>query len=360
MGERSACDAFPAEVPREREEDGGRAACRAAFPARAVQGKARDAAMAGGRPPAASDAGGLGLRRPHGNHRPRRCALPHDRAARAPRAVPRHEPVGAFPVPRASGALQRASREMGGDVLTVFLSGGVPGVTPYASGAHIWGRALELYEQNPVTLELQDRTVDEMSGNVAAALDARKTSECHMVGHDLGGLIALDLAAQFPQRIRAVSAIAAVPAAPTGDGVPNLAFAFPPQPLFSRESQRWALERISYSHYHIDGALLDACVAAAKKMQPVDYDGAFVPSLMAAKSRFYATCRDGGYPVPAQVVWGMTDPLASLEHGMWLFRMIAAKQKAAQFHAVNRAGSLPFREEPEAFHQVVASFLEAL
>lgn len=245
-------------------------------------------------------------------------------------------------------------------MLTVFLSGGIPGVTPYASGAHIWGRALELFEQKPVTLELQGKTVDEMSGNVIAALDARKTSECQIVGHDLGGLIALNLAAQFPHRIRAVSAVAAVPAAPTGDGVPNLAFAFPPQPLFSRESQRWALERVSYSHHHIDGALLDACVAAARKMQPVDYDKAFVPSLMAAKARFYATCREAGYPVPAQVVWGTADPLASFEHGMWLFKMIAWKQKAAQFHAVNRAGSLPFREEPEAFHQIVSAFLEAL
>ena len=116
---------------------------------------------------------------------------------------------------------------------------------------------------------------------------------------------------------------------------------------------------MSYSHHHIDDALLDACAAAAKKLQPVDAEKEFVPSLMAAKGRFYATCREAGYPVPAQVVWGMSDPLASFEHGMWLFKMIAWKQKAAQFHAVNRAGSLLFREEPEQFHQIVAAFLEA-
>jgi pimeloyl-ACP methyl ester carboxylesterase len=240
-------------------------------------------------------------------------------------------------------------------MLTVFLSGSAPG-TPYASGPHVWGRCLSLFEQKPLLIHLQGATVDAMYRDLVATLDAKEMRECRIVGHDLGGLVALNVAAEFPQRIRAVSAIAAVPAAPTGDGVPNLTFACPPQPAYSRESQRWALERVSYSHHHIDQALLDDCVAAAPPKGAED----FAPSLMAAKARFYATCREPGYPVPAQVVWGMADPLASFEHGMWLFRMLAWKQTAAQFHAINRAGSLLFREEPEQFYQVVSAFLEAV
>jgi pimeloyl-ACP methyl ester carboxylesterase len=86
----------------------------------------------------------------------------------------------------------------------------------------------------------------------------------------------------------------------------------------------------------------------------------FVPSLMKAKSRFYEVCRTDGVPVPCQVVWGSDDPLGSVDQGLWLFRGIAKRQRAAQFHVINRAGALPFREEPESFHQVVSAFADGV
>jgi len=229
--------------------------------------------------------------------------------------------------------------------MLIFIHGGIPGVTPYASGPHIWGRR--------AAVELKGATVDAMVANLARELPEK----AHLVGHDLGGLVALTLAAEMPERVRTVSAVASVAAAPSGDSVPNLTLAHPPQPLFSRESQRWALERVSYSHHHIDDALLDGCEAAARKQKPVGED--FVPSLMAAKSKLYEVSRSRGFPVPVQVLWGTHDPLGTFEQGLWLFRLLAAKQKAAQFHAINRAGSLLFREEPEQFEQIVSAFVES-
>ncbi|OGA55615.1 MAG: hypothetical protein A3G81_20250 [Betaproteobacteria bacterium RIFCSPLOWO2_12_FULL_65_14] len=239
----------------------------------------------------------------------------------------------------------------------VFLHGGVPGVTPYCSGPHIWGRSLELFaaERKVVALELRGPTVDAQMQEARAALGE---DPVHLVGHDLGGLIALAVAAEAPQRVRSVSAVASVAAAPTGDGVVNLTLAHPPPPLWSRRSQAWALERVSYSHQHIDDALLDACERAARKNPPVRSEE-LPPSLMAAKARFYELCRERGYPVPAQIIWGTHDPLGSFDQGLWLFRLVAQKQRIAQFHAINRTGALPFREEPEAFHQIVSAFVEA-
>ena len=240
----------------------------------------------------------------------------------------------------------------------LFLHGGVPGVTPYCSGPHIWGRCLELFapERKVVALELRGATVEAQMQEARSALGEHGA---HLVGHDLGGLVALALAAEAPQRVRSVTAVASVAAAPTGDGVVNVTLAHPPAPLWSRRSQAWALERVSYSHQHIDEALLDACERAARKNPPAASEE-FQPSLMAAKARFYETCRERGYPVPAQVLWGNYDPLGSFDQGLWLFRLIAQKQRVAQFHAINRAGALPFREEPEAFHQIVSAFLEGL
>ena len=233
--------------------------------------------------------------------------------------------------------------------MRVFIHGGVPGVTPYASGPHIWGN------QEGEKVTVTGGTVDAMTESVRKAIKGK----CHLVGHDLGGLIAFNLAIESPQLVSAVTAVASVAAAPTGDGVPDITLAHPPRPLWSRESQRWALERVSYSHRHIDDALLEGCVKAAARQAAVDANE-FVPSLMKAKSRFYEVCRSDGIKVPCQVIWGSHDPLGTLDHGLWLFRGLAQKQRAAQFHVINRAGALPFREEPEAFHHVVSAFQEGL
>lgn len=244
--------------------------------------------------------------------------------------------------------------------MMVFIHGGVPGVTPYVSGPHIWGSVLERFGK-AVAIEVSGQTVDAMTQSVRKAIDGK--GKCHLVGHDLGGLLALNVAIDSPQLVSAVTTVASVAAAPTGDGLPDYTLAHPPQPRWSRESQRWALERVSYSHHHIDRALLDACVAAAAKQQPITpelHAEQFVPSLMKAKSRFYEVCRTEGIKVPCQVIWGSHDPLASFDHGLWLFRGLAQKQRVSQFHVINRAGALAFREEPAAFHQILSAFSDAL
>jgi 2-hydroxy-6-oxonona-2,4-dienedioate hydrolase len=233
--------------------------------------------------------------------------------------------------------------------MRILIHGGVPGVTPYASGPHIWGNL----EGEKVTVT--GGTVDAMTESVRRVIKGK----CHLVGHDLGGLIAFNLAIESPQLVSAVTAVASVAAAPTGDGVPDITLAHPPRPLWSRESQRWALERVSYSHRHIDDALLEGCVKAAARQAAADANE-FVPSLMKAKSRFYEVCRSEGIRAPCQVIWGSHDPLGTFDHGLWLFRGIAQRQRAAQFHVINRAGALPFREEPEAFHHLVSAFAEGI
>jgi pimeloyl-ACP methyl ester carboxylesterase len=263
----------------------------------------------------------------------------------------------------------------------VLLHGGIPGRTPYASGAHIWGACLDLFarERNALALDLPGAggtgipvtglTVDSMIAHVRTCIEALGIDHCHLIGHDLGGLIALALASEIPERVVAVSTVACVAAAPSGDMVENLTFAYPPTPLWSRHSQAWALERISYTHHAIDSALLDACVSAAEgaphrsaqaMMSTAVGAEAFNLRLVQAKARFYETCRGAGVTVPVQVIWGGNDPLGTIDQALWLYRLIAARQAATQFHLINRTGALPFREDPAAFHQIVAAFFEGI
>ncbi len=265
-----------------------------------------------------------------------------------------------------------------------FIHGGVPGLTPYCSGAHIWGSALEQLakHRHVVALDLPGAggstigesafTFETLTAGMRMLLDARdaageRLQRVHLIGHDLGGLVALDLATTAPDRIVAVTALACAAAAPSGDLVENLTFAHPPRPLFSRTSQAWALERVAHSHHWIDHTLVEACVAAAANQPHRDacermshHADQFRASVAQAKARLYERCRGAGIAVPVQIIAGSHDPLTTLDQSLWLFKLIAAQQPVTQMHVINRAGALPFRDAPEAFADLVMAFADGI
>jgi pimeloyl-ACP methyl ester carboxylesterase len=263
----------------------------------------------------------------------------------------------------------------------VFIHGGVTGSSPYCSGAHIWGPVLDRFatDRGVLAVDLPGYggtssgssmpTVETFIDWLEALVAACDVQRCFLVGHDLGGLLALTLAERNAQRIAGVAVACSAVAAPTGDSVENLALAYPPAPRWSRHSQRWAFEQLSYAPDHITDVLLDACVdaaqqephrAAAAAVQEGSLEDELVPSVAKAKARFYELCRTRGVPVPVQVIWSSHDRLSSLDQGLWLFRLVAARQAAAHFHVINRVGSFPFREDPRSFHQLIDGFCEAV
>ncbi|RMX04936.1 pyrimidine utilization protein D [Corticibacter populi] len=92
---------------------------------------------------------------------------------------------------------------------TVLLASGLGGV------AGFWGTQIEplrqagfeviTYDQRGTgrsRAELpQDYRIEDMAADVLAVLDAAQVSQCHLVGHALGGLVGLQLALQAPDRI---------------------------------------------------------------------------------------------------------------------------------------------------------------
>ncbi len=264
----------------------------------------------------------------------------------------------------------------------VFLHGGVPGVTPYCGGAHVWGGVLDQFARdcNVVAFDLPGcggtvvRAEDALTPNgmalcIAATMSRLGLRQCHIVGHDLGGLIALELAMQDPSLIATLSVVASAWASPSGDGVENVTLAAPLVPLWGRQSQLWALDRLSYAHHHIDDHLMSACMVAAQSeghrqardiMDRGFYADAFIPGVMKTKSRLYSLCREAALGVPVQVIWAAQDPMTTSDQGFWLFRIVAQHQMAAQYHLINRSGSFVFREQRERFHEVVAAFQQGL
>lgn len=258
----------------------------------------------------------------------------------------------------------------------LFLHGGIPGSTPYCAGAHVWDGCLDAFrrERDLIVPDLPGSggsplpddapTLDGIGRAVVVAIEALGTGPCDVVGHDLGGLLGLWLGMERPDLVRSLSVVASPMSPPTGDSLDDLTLLAAPRPPWTRPSQRWVLERLSYAHQHVDARLLDACAAAAdgsahRRAAEIMADGGsprFAASVQAAKGRLWALCRGGGIPVPTGIVWSSDDPLTRRDAGFALFRIVAARQPAAQFHLINRAGHFPFREQPEAFHQVVAAF----
>jgi pimeloyl-ACP methyl ester carboxylesterase len=263
----------------------------------------------------------------------------------------------------------------------LFVHGATPGVTPYCGGAHLWGGVLDRFaeERQVVVPDLPGSggtglpsgafAFDALVAHVDALIGALELRDVHLVGHDLGGLIGLVLAMDKPERLASVSVVASAMSAPQGDSLDDLVFQSPPPPRWSRGSQAWALERVSYSHFPLDAALLDACTAAAEgpahraaveAMAGDGYGRRFVPSMTRAKMRLWEKARTDGIAVPVQLVWGSHDPTTSEERGAVLFATLAARQTAVHYHLINRAGNLPFRDQPEMFHHVVAAFQDGV
>ena len=118
----------------------------------------------------------------------------------------------------------------------LFLHGGIPGVTPYCSGAHIWGDALTPFTSNLDVIApdlpgsggtvagAEPLTVDAMGRHVIALLAAASIETADVIGHDLGGLVGIWLALNHPARVRSLSIVASPMSAPTGDSLGRSSF----------------------------------------------------------------------------------------------------------------------------------------
>lgn len=287
-------------------------------------------------------------------------------------------------------AIARTEVEAGGRRLSLlrggagepvlFLHGGVPGLSLYCSGAHLWADYIPLAARGRQVIAPdlpgfgesapagEPYDIEATASTALGLIEALKLGPCHVVGHDEGGAIAIAMALAAPAALRSITVVASPTAAPSGDSVENLTLAHPPGPRWSRAAQAWALARMSHDSHHVDASLLDRCVEcaagpahrAAAARAPAEIALDLAQSAARAKGQFYTVCRDGAFPVPAQLVWGANDPMTSLEHGRVLYDVIARRQRAAHLHVLNRTGNFPFREDRAAFHHVLAAFHDGL
>ena len=191
--------------------------------------------------------------------------------------------------------------------------------------------------------------------------------DAHMVGHSRGGYVVARLALEHPEIVRSCIIVDSGTLAP-GPSETEYIMAGAPEPRLTRESQRWVMERFSYSGNHITDSWLDAAARianlpkyreAVRKM----YDGGlrvkqFLPQLALYKEQALNWIIQGCLRAPTLLVWGYNDPTAPLRRGQYLFDLIAPRTAMAEMHVINHAGHFCYREQPEAFNQVIRAFVE--
>lgn len=275
------------------------------------------------------------------------------------------------------GMRARWSDTGGTDRAVVLLHGGVPGSTPYAACSDLWAPFVESSRGalRSVAPDLPGAGGTEARdpGDLTAAGRARFVSalvgelglrEVHLVAHADADLAALCLARNGEVPVASVTLIAPSRAVPTGDMAMDLTLASPPEPLWSRGSQRWALERLSRHPEHITDDLLDTLADHAHGAPhrtsvtwladsdvAVDVDA----DLTAGAGQLYAYARDQGFAVPITIVCGANDPLVDVDRVAVLFEILSTTTAPLDLHVVGDCGHFPHREQTARVAAVVRS-----
>ena len=164
---------------------------------------------------------------------------------------------------------------------------------------------------------------------LARWLDRLGLERVSVVGHSMGGRIAVDLAAAFPERVeRLVLVDAAIFPAPGGPLRPALGL--------TRELR------------HAPPGLLPLLLADAYRTGPVAIWHA-ARELLTADIEARLPC----VTVPTLVVWGERDAVVPRAAG----ERLARRLPRAELVVVPGAGHTPMWDRPDAFNRIVADFL---
>lgn len=173
------------------------------------------------------------------------------------------------------------------------------------------------------------RPFAELPGWVAAWMDAAGIESAHLIGHSMGGALALRLAAGAPRRVRRLVLVDAA-AVPTSRFLPG--YALP----FAR-----ALRHLAPTFLPV--LAFDAARAGPRTLR------------RAAADLLRQDLREDAAQVraPTLIVWGAEDTLVPLRVG----RLLRAQIPEARLLVLPHAGHVPMYDDPQVFDAAVLTFL---
>ena len=270
--------------------------------------------------------------------------------------------------------------EKGSGENVVLIHGGVFGSNDAADCSVDWAlnfdalaRWFHVYAVDKLGQGLTDNPPSDADYTMAATirhaigfLESLGLGGVHVVGHSRGAYVAARMTLERPDLVQSCIPVDTNTLAP-GFGRNHIVFADTPEPRLSRESQRWVLERYSYSGAHVTDDWLDAVTEIGqlpKYRESVEKmitqglrKSLFLTRHSMQKEETLGWIRDRGMQKPTLLVWGYNDPTATLSQGMRLFETLCMRERRSRMHIINEAGHFSFREHPREFNEVLRGFI---
>lgn len=278
------------------------------------------------------------------------------------------------------GGIRTRYVEKGTGETVVLFHGGNFGSTSSADAIEDWGRTIgdlaqwchvvaidklgQGYTGNPKTDE--DYTMAAVVEHGAQTLRALGIESAHLVGHSRGGYLTCRLTVDHPELVKSCIIVDSNTCAP-GTGTNEVVFANMPKPALTLESQRWVLERYSYSADCVTDDWLEALAGIAQQQKyaeaidKMNNEGLqwtkFLPGLQTDKEEMFDILQSRGIQRPVLQIWGYNDPTVSHAQAFELYRILASQERRARWQILNQAGHFSFREQPKRFNEIVRSFV---
>lgn len=187
--------------------------------------------------------------------------------------------------------------------------------------------------------------------NAAALMDAAAIEHYAVVGHSMGGAVALALAAERPEQVTRVVAVSTMgaPDAPLSEDLDAL-WAAPPGPDGARDMLGRLLHDPSLVTESAVQARAEAMVAGA-----ASFDALFPPPRLRWVEDLTLSRRTlSGVRAPVLLVHGSDDTVTPLRSAaLPLLDHLAD----VRLHVLGRCGHVPAVEHPDAFRHLVSDFL---
>jgi pimeloyl-ACP methyl ester carboxylesterase len=200
-------------------------------------------------------------------------------------------------------------------------------------------------------------SIERMAADAAAILDAEGIDRCHLVGHSMGGLIALAFALGAPARVRTLSLLCtfADGAGPTRPTLRMIALGLPTR-IGTRRSRRLAMQRMLFPDVWL--RQVDRAALAKELNALFGRDLGEAPPIVSEQlkvmGRYDATSRLSTLAgVPTLVVSGGHDPIAPPAYG----RAIAAGIPGARYVEFEDASHALTIQEPDRVNALLLEHL---